>query len=478
MDHVPQSALDVTNHRRASTNVRKLPLVLATAACVVFPLAAAAQDGDPIELSAFDMNGDLDLPGRAPGPKTKDEAVVPPAVQSNARPEDASAPEEWFGKSPWNEWSRVTGNWGGVRTRLEDRGLTLAGSFRMDIGSVLSGGVSGAGINRRLVDLNATLDLDPLAGWKGGSIYADLYHYAGTLEDRTGSASGVDAIASDQSLDQLAELWFQQVAFDGVLRVKAGKIDANVDFAALPCATGFISANGSGSPALIDMPTYPNPATGVLAFVSPTERCYLGAGVFDGATHDGFATGSRGPATFFSNSKSDSLYFIGEAGFTWSSVASLGGGLCSAGAWHHTGDFDRFDGGTDEGTTGFYAMAQQQLARRDGDEDDEKGLFAFARLGLADRDVSAIGAHASCGLVWKGTFAGRDDDSTGIMLSYADLAADSGASGDETIVEAYYTFAATGAIGITPSIVWVSNPSGDSSLDDALLAQVSLKVAF
>lgn len=472
--------------RRTLSFAAALALVVGTqtalSATLDDPDTVGSSDGTAI--TAVPTGGDpLDLPGRGPAPKTKSENALPPPVQSGARPEKTPDPREWFGSDgkPWLEWSRATGDWGGTRTSMEAAGITFAGSIRADFFSNLSGGRDTTGFSRMFVDANLTFDLDPLTGgaWKGGSVYADFYNYSGEKTDPTGSVQGTDLLTISRNVNQLGELWFQQVLFDGVLRVKAGKIDANVDFAALPCATGFISANGSWDPALIEMPTYPDPATGVLAFYTPNDCFYCGAGCFDGATHDGIHTGSSGPATFFSDSRSDSWYLIGEAGLNWKQLGSLAAGRAYIGGWYHSGDFVRFDSTTADGTGGLYLAAQQQLITRgEGDEQKDKGLFAFARAAFADDSIATIRTHVSAGLVTKGTFEGRDSDEAGLMWSFADLSPDSGTSGNESIVELYYGLALAGSVTVTPNFQWVHNPGGDPTLDDAVLIGLSVKLSF
>jgi porin len=444
---------------------------------------AAAQTEPPTgSLATVETeSGPVDLPGHKPAPVTREEAKKPPAEQNGAAPTTPRSPREWFGDAgkPWFEWSRAFGDAGGLRTSLEDKGLTFAGSFTINWSGVLGGGVSRRAYSRRFFDLNATLDLEKFADWKGGSIYADFYHYSGELGNHVGDAQNTDALAVDRHLDQLAELWFQQRFFDGLLRLKVGKIDANMDFGALAVAGGFVSGDGTGDTNMLGIPTYPNPGMGALAFVYPTENIYAGVGLFDGATQDGFPTGSRGPATFFSDSRSDSWYIIGEAGVTWEQFGCGHRGRLCAGGWGHTGAFARFDGGTERGTAGGYIMAEQQLTRR-GDSDDCKckGLFGFARAAFADANISTVGTHVCAGLVCKGTFAGRDGDEAGVMWSYANLSTASGARGNEHNVELYYKLQLFGSVSITPDVQWISNPGGNPTVRDAWLGTLSVVVSF
>lgn len=439
------------------------PIIAATALLAIAGLARAQDAITSVETEA----GPMDLPGSGPAPKSQAEAKLPPAEQNKALPPAPTEPtlpvlREWFGDSgkPWPQWSRATGDWGGVRTDLEDVGLTIGGFFVFNWSSVFSGGAEKRAYTRRLLDLNATLDLDKAFGWKGGSVFFDFEHYSGFTGNATGSAMGTDLWASGRHFDQIMELWFQQVFLDGKVRLKAGKIDANKEFAVLPAGTLFVSANGYWDDNLLGQPTYPDPSTAVVLYVYPTENTYLGVGVFDGATAEGIRTGGRGPSTFFSDSQAQSWYFAGEAGLTWNELGSLGAGRIAAGGWGHTADFQRLDGsGAKEGAQGGYIMGEQQLTRR-GDDDalKSKGLFAFARASIADRALAVIEGKYTAGLSLKGTFEGRDDDNAGIMFSYADISGNSGNARDETNLELFYKLQLFGSVSITPDIQWITNP--------------------
>lgn len=442
---------------------------------------ATAQEAEPPATSdesiANVMEPPLDLPGHERGERDKDEA--PKAEEPKVTPEED---REWFGHKPFWEWSRVTGDWGGARTRLENLGIEFAGSYTLDWSSVWSGGVNNVASTRSLLDLNLTFDLDKLVGLAGGKVFADFYStdMRGGSRD-VGDYQGVSNIETGDNLDQVAELWYEQWIFKDVLRLKVGKIDAAGEFAYvshnednLHGGAGYVLTN-------LGYPTYPDPATGVALFAYPTEWLYIGGGLFDGATLDGFATGRRGPATFFNDDKSDSWLWMGELGVTWNELWSMGGGRAAAGVWHHTHDFDRFDGGVDSDATGFYALVEQQIFKSgEGEAADEHGLFGWLQYGWADEDVSDVAQHLGGGLVLKGTFEGRDDDNVGTWISWIDLSDAEGAgfSDDEVAWELFYKFQVTPAFSLRPDVQFIFNPSGDETIDDAVVGGLRVEIAF
>lgn len=190
-----------------------------------------AQEAEPPMLGddsiANVMEPPLDLPGHARGEREKAEA--PKGEETKPTEEEE---REWFGHKDLWEWSRLTGDWGGARAKLESVGIGFAGSYTLDWSSVWSGGLRNVASTRSLLDLNLTLDLEKLAGLPGGSVFADFYStdMRGGSRD-AGDYQGVSNIETGDNLDQLAELWYQQRFFNDLLRLKLGKIDAAGEFA-------------------------------------------------------------------------------------------------------------------------------------------------------------------------------------------------------------------------------------------------------
>lgn len=153
----------------------------------------------------------------------------------------------------------------------------------------------------------------------------------------------------------------------------------------------------------------------------------------------------------------------------------------AAGVWHHTATLTRFDGTTDDGTTGGYALAEQQLVRRgESDADKAKGWFLFSQLGLADENVSASRVHASLGTSVKGTFESRDDDTAGVFVSYCNMSRASGSTTtrDETLIESFYKVQLTPWVSISPDVQYIVNPGGTPGVKNAWVGSLQIIVSF
>ncbi len=59
--------------------------------------------------------------------------------------------------------SRLTGQWGGLRTRMEDHGIDLGLTYKSEVSRVLSGGIRRATVGLGNLDLKLDLDGEKLA---------------------------------------------------------------------------------------------------------------------------------------------------------------------------------------------------------------------------------------------------------------------------------------------------------------------------
>jgi porin len=467
--------------RKIGNNQLQCRLLAAAAgfAWIAVPVAGQVEMTDPPSDPTGSELADVpvDLPGHDEGPRSREAKPEEPAPT----PEESAAE----GSKPWWEWDKATGNWWGLRDKLSEGGLDIAGSYTMDWSHVFSGGAETNSTYRHILDFNAKLDLGKVVSLEGGSLYIDFYSIS---NQSVGEDAGSFLSPSDMDIgdgrDQIAELWYEQWLFDRVLRVKVGKIEANSEFAFPDSDLAFINTAAWVSPTVQGFATYPDPATGVVLFVYPTDFLYFGAGLFDGATHDGINTGTRGPATFFSDSKSDSWSILGEAGATWKELGFLRDGRIGLGGWGHTGDFDRFDGGVEDGTAGFYAVAQSYLWKPDAaaeGEDDARGVEVLFQYGWADEDIAEATNHFGAGVQWHGPLPGRDADITGAYISYTDLSDEPGAGfdGDETTLEFFYQVQVTPFVTVKPDLQWIIDPSGGGGgIDDAVVGTLRVEVSF
>jgi porin len=449
--------------------------VLAGLTVAAVPRPLLAQDAGPDASDASSMPLDettvmIDLEELRFNPTTR------PAVPAAQRPPLATE-KNVDTHRPILEWQRVTDDWFGLRPQLDDRGISLQPSLTVDLSKGFRGGPDTSGSSlRHLFNANLTIDTQRLAHWPGGTFFLNFQTYNGQSgSDDLGVAQGISGIDAD-GRTQISELWYEQLLLDGKLRLRAGKIDANRDFAFVENAGDFIHSSFGVSPTVLGIPTYPDPAAGFDLFISPCEFFYAGVGVFDGAAQEGIPTGSRGPASFWGDPAD--LFLIAEAGLKWN-LSNHRPGRLGVGGWRHTGQFDRFDGGAESGTNGVYAVFDQSLWRECDKEDDPQGIAMFAQYGYADPAVSPFQHHAGLGAAWTGPIPSRDDDILGLGASWVRLSDDAGFDdNNELAVELFYKCALFVWLNLQSDLQYIHNPGGLAAQDDLWVGTLRVVIDF
>jgi porin len=308
-----------------------------------------------------------------------------------------------------------------------------------------------------------------LLGISGGTFFAQYFYRGGPHgSDDIGDIQGYDNIDA-RHLSQVEELWYEQKLIHNRLRLKLGQVDANAEFENLPASAEFINSSAAFSPTLLEFPTYPKPAVSVNLFAYPTDWFYCGTGIYTENLRNLSMTRFQRP------------YLIGECGFSRPSIGPLGAGRLALGVWHGTAALCRFDGGRQTGTSGFYAIASQQVWKpRSIDAGNQVGITVFAQYSHANPDVSPVSDHVGIGISASGLIAARANDGMGIYWSWAGLSRSGGAGFDEneSSLEGYYQCQATPFFAIKPDVQWIRHPGGQSSPNAAIVFTLRLIIEF
>lgn len=410
-------------------------------------------------------------------------ATAPAAAPLQVTPAEAPA-----GEAPacatWQENEQLTGDWFGARTQLADIGLTFDPYIIADWSKNTRGGRDTEGeAFRHLFSFNATIDLQKMLKLPSGKVYIDFMNQIGQAgSDEVGDYQFVGNYDAD-GLTQINELWFECEWLDGLVRTKVGKVDANWEFAYSELSWEFVHGSASYPATALVLPTYPEPATSVNVFVYPTDWLSWGIGVYDGALQEGVRTGARGPSTFW-GSPAD-LFVISELGLNWRATEAGLPGRVAIGGWHHTGTFERFDGGKEGGTEGFTLVLDQvvwleEAAGQPPAEFDAQGLGVFLQYDWADPELLWADHHLNGGVTWRGAIPGRDQDLLGLMLAWVHFSDEPGAGFTESYelaTELSYKAWVTGSAAVQPYVQHIAHPGG-AGLPDAVNAGVRVTVNF
>jgi porin len=171
------------------------------------------------------------------------------------------------------------------RSKLEDKGITLAGIYTGEVFGNPVGGFKQGAIYEDLIELDLTLDLKKMCGWDG-SFHASAYYPMGSslTQNDTHDLFGVSSIDAYDT-PHLFELWYEQKAFEEKLSVRIGQLAADTEFFVSNAAANFLNST-YGWPAILasnaPTPNYPYAAPGVRLRVDPDDHwSFLGA-VFAG----------------------------------------------------------------------------------------------------------------------------------------------------------------------------------------------------
>lgn len=392
-------------------------------------------------------------------------AVAALGGDAGAEPEREHEPEA---EPRWVDGDHLTGEWGGARSRLADRGATIDVIYASDMFAA-RGNTAVLGH----VDAAVTLDSHKLGLWDGGTIYvlAQNNHGHG-INEHVGSAVGVTNLEI-AAYTQLTELFLEQTFLARRIKVRIGKQDANRDFGTPRFGGNFINNNFSMFPNA-PLPSYPTIGLGTVVAVAPLPWLVATLGLYEGSpgfggfgltrafeTGGGYTVASGIAATHrFGRDRRD-------------------GGTTSIGAWWRSDDVAEV--GVDaprmfDGNAGWFVQNDERIFLHPEDPRDPRGLTVILRYSWARPDRSAFAHYAGGSAAWHG-IGPRDSDTAGIgagIFSVAEPLGGSPGPRDESFVEAFYKLRLTGFVSLQPDLQWFRHPGGDGA--DALAIGVRLKL--
>ncbi|MBN1491198.1 MAG: carbohydrate porin [Phycisphaerae bacterium] len=384
---------------------------------------------------------------------------------------------------------RLTGDWWGARTWLEERGIEFGLSMTSYYQHNVHGGVQTHNGHRITgsVDYELTLDFETMGLWNGGILYVGAESsWADGISDRVGDWFGVNGDAAGDEAIVVPELWYEQMFFDGKARVRVGKMDVTADFDTNAYANDetaqFLNA------ALINVGNAPFPDVGLGAqlVVQPWDWFYFGIVAAD-AQADGRETGLN--TTFHDE---DHFFGMMEFGFlpVWDTPwGELPGGYRFL-IWYDPQPKAKFfnDLGGRRRTVpmkrddvGFvFNMDQMLFKERPDDAADSQGLGLFFRYGYAHQDVNEVEHFWSIGAQYQGLIPTRDDDVLGFGFAQgilSDPLHDLDGGHRESVYELYYNAYVLPWLSVTPDLQYIVNPGmGDGN--DAFVMGCRVQMSF
>jgi len=380
----------------------------------------------------------------------------------------------------WHDTPNLTGDWGGLLSSLEDRGLVPYAAYVGEFMDNASGGSDEGSAFGGLLDFGLEADLEKLVGWEGGSFLINAFYFKGNdvSGDHVGDFNAVSNLYTDTEFN-VFNIYLRQ-SFDGDrLWFKGGQIAVDDDFMVSESSLLFINASFGPLPVQsgnIAAPIYSLAAPGALVYIEPVKDWYLQGAVY---------AGDAGPA------QSDNQGFDwrtgGATGWAWFGEVGhnydlLEGGVIKLGGYYASSEFTNFtDGNTERGLGAFYAVLDQRVL---SSETSSFGMSFFLRGGVTpDDEVATVEAYLDGGVVFDNVL--MDNDALGFAFSQTwfgdDYQNDARAGGDdvsssEIVLEATYQFKVTEWFAVQPDLQYIIDPH--FSMDNALVVGARAVIIF
>lgn len=352
----------------------------------------------------------------APAPASHDPAPATPA------PLPTSAQRSTPADTP-----HLLGDWGGLRTALEDIGITPSVQYIAMPAANVSGGTSSRTEYAAQLTLGANANLDKIAGIKGGSFQVLFTNRHGNNINAT---ANLQVLQNPQAIWGAGQIWRLSQAFYrqriGKVEFKIGRMSTGEEFGHAPCF--FESLYFCGIvPGHVAFAYWFNPPVGVWAARVRVEDKlgYTQFAVYENnqrnlLTDHGFYLGTKGAT---------GAILPVERGFT----TRLGGdphrsGLYKIGMWYDTsrttdlaldahGGYSALTGqplAALRGRWGAYVVGRQTVipARSDG----SGALDVFFSGVLADARTNTIRSIVVGGAMLSGVIPGRPRDQIGLAI--------------------------------------------------------------
>jgi porin len=384
----------------------------------------------------------------------------------------------------------LTGDWNGLRTKLEDDGMTLSPTY---IGEVLgnpSGGARQGVIYDGLFNVALDLDLERMSngGVDGLTLHANaLYIHGSDLAGQyVGSFSNTSNIAGYNSL-RLQELWLQKWFWEKKFSLKIGNMAVDNEFFQSPSGSLFINGTFGAFTLVANnvfvLPIYPVASPGVRVQFLPASNFYIMAGVYGMDVNSDPETNNQN-GTHFALTSGSGMLIMSEVGYLLNQSPHNDGlqGAYRLGSFVHTFNYPAFAGLNGGANYGIYGVMDQQIYAHDA-----QGISLFVRSGGAPSNTNFVDYYVDGGFNFSGFIPGRGNDVAGLGIarshisrdfSDAQILAGNPSSTAETVLEATYKIQVAPWCSIQPDVQYIITPSAVEGSRNATVLGLRTTVCF
>jgi porin len=421
-----------------------------------------------------------------------------------------------YAMEPYHANERATGDWGGARQELYDKGYDFSLEYVGEMGANLNGGYNDDKTARYSDQfaLGVQMDLQKIFGWHDAEFKMAITERSGNNisndrigDPRAGTLSSSQEVWGRGQTWRLTQLWVKQKYFDGALDIKFGRFGEGEDFNSFPCDFQNLSFCGSQVGNYVNTwYNWPVSQWALRVKYNITPEVFAQIGVYEQnpsylETGNGFklsGSGAKGTVVpvevvwsptinalpgeyrvgyYFSSPSADDVY----DGANGQPQAISGGDFKSRSSKH-----------------GWWVVAQQQLTSVGGDA--SRGLSIFANATVHDKATNFVDNYQQIGLTFKGPFDARPKDDIGVGIARIHVNDDvqdrarlinqiSGIDDydnpgflpiqkTEYNSEIYYGVHVTDWLTVRPNLQFIKHPGGVDQVDDALVAGIKIQSKF
>jgi porin len=384
----------------------------------------------------------------------------------------------------------MTGNWDGLRDKLEKIGITVWANYTTDLLGNVSGGVRRGFQYAGGLEFGWRHDFEKQLGFKG--LVFDVsgdYRSGWDLSERNiGSVTtaaqifGLTDHFGTGSL-RLYRLSLEQSLLDDRLSLLAGRIGMGDDFITSDLYGTFVQAvfNSNATSVTANIPSFssgPVATWGLRVKFEPVKKWYVMGGVY--YSDDTIGKDSK-HGVDFSIRRTKGATSILQIGYEHNQGKDAEGlpGNYYVGSYYNSNRFENLADSDKarHGNYGLYFYMDHAVYREEGSTGNQ-GLTPFLTATFAPlEEVNTFPYFVAGGLVYRGLIPGRDNDTTSWGFAYGQFS-NSLNETYEMVLELTHNFQLTPWLSIQPDLQYIIRPGGTGNISDAFVLGGQIVVDF
>lgn len=374
------------------------------------------------------------------------------------------------------ERERLTGDWGGARTDLEEYGITPFFYYDAIVGANVSGGIQDDEEFTGQIYAGLDFDFEKLFGWESTTMKLSVVNRHGDSVSK--NVGGVyDPMTIYGGPDGQKTILYQiaiETYLNDSLSLKFGRDSQDSDFANddLYRYSLSTSINGPIRAMMLNQPQIVSFPLGLwharLKYEHSEEHTFK-----FGAYQNSQDIWENIPGTDFGWDSDEGITFMAQ--YDWTPTIYDRPAQLYVGVAHAEVDYTKFSGGDASSSSRLYAHFDFQPT-------EDLTLFAFGAYTSQD-DLAMMPLQVSVGANYKGLIPGREDDRTVAFITYGELSDEYGDSigqdlDYEMVYEVGHRIQLTPAVYIQPAVQYINNPGGTGDIDDAVVIGAWIGASF